>query len=141
MPISKGSYWLCGCIQHEDSSLSPEALKDPLGCMPLLGGNSPILLQYLPDPRQKRPQPGTGPPLVQLVTRRFAQGENLLEGLPVHPRLGQDLPLAYALNQHPLPDCGPHFHVSRHLALLLGAALFNRRSTAANFNRRLQACA
>ena len=84
-------------------------------------------LDDLPVALQIRPEFRSRPSLAQPVSRRLAHGQDLLQRLPVDPGLRQDRPLAHSFYHYALPDRGPLFHIRVHLALMLGATLFNCR--------------
>ena len=84
--------------------LIPEALEDTLGGVALLAVDVLVFLQDLTDAGHVRPQFRPVGRLFPAISRRLAVRQDLLQRLPVKPRLPQHLPLANSFVQNTLPD-------------------------------------
>ena len=72
--------------------------------MPLFAVYIPICFEDLFDPIQKRSDFRLLNRLGSLVALWAAVSQNLLQGLPVHPRLANDLSPGNPINQYLLPN-------------------------------------
>ena len=98
--------------------LVAETFKDTLAGVTLFPMNLPVTLQDLVNDRQERFQlrwPRPTPP----IARRFRVRENLLERIPMNPRLGARSTLADLVAQDPATDLSPFLHIREHPCLLL----------------------
>ena len=91
-----------------------DPLEDPLGRMPLLPGNTTVVFQDLPDAVQKRSYLRLAEGNLSPITGRFTVLQDLLQRLPVHPRLAENLALTDLLDQNATTNLCPLFHVCVH---------------------------
>jgi hypothetical protein len=91
-----------------------QTLPDPLGRVTLLLVNQLVGFQDLCDSIAIRVNLGLRRSLTSLIARRAGVRENLLERLPMHPRLPQDLPFAHPFPQYPAANLQPLVHIHVH---------------------------
>jgi hypothetical protein len=94
--------------------LIPQPLENAVRGVPLLPGRLPVVLQDLPNDRQKRFQLTLGTGLALAVTGGLVVGEDLLEGVPAEAILLYRGALAEFTGQHLPSDFLPELHVGSH---------------------------
>ncbi len=97
--------------------LIAQALKDPLGRVPLLLGHRSIGFENLMDDRHERIKLGPRTRRLGLKWSRLGLLKHFAQGLPMDGILTASLSLADLAGEHAATNLGPKFHVGEHSRL------------------------